>query len=108
MANRTTRRLELRSRGMVRLSSIPLTEVIPCLGHNKMTSGHLHADSDGKVVNRIQQKKEEGGFYQEHAEFWAPTLLLDSDDIEASKGEVLSGAHKSSGLPFGLPMESRD
>lgn len=73
-----------------------------------MTSGHLHADCDGKVVNRIQQKKEKGGFYQEHAEFWVPTLLLDSDDIEASKGEVLSGAHKSSGLPFGLPMESRD
>lgn len=86
------------------MSSTPLTEV--CLRHNKMTSDHLHEDSDGKAVNRIQQR-EEGGFCQEHAEFLAPTLLLDSDDIEASKVEVLSRARESSGLPFGLPTESR-
>ena len=49
-----------------------------------MSSDHLHAVSNGEAVNSIQQRKE-GGFCQEHAEFWIPTLLLDGDDIEASK-----------------------
>ena len=89
------------------MSSIPLTEVIPCLGHNKMNSDQLHADSDGKDVNTTQQR-EERGFCQEHAVFWAPTLLLDSDGVEDSRGEASHGAHKSSGLPSGLPTESRD
>lgn len=40
------------------MSSIPLTEVIPCLGHNKMNSDQLHADSDGKDVNTTQQREE--------------------------------------------------
>lgn len=63
-----------------------VTEVILCLGHSKMSSDHLHADSDGEAVNNIQQR-EEGSFCQEHAEFQIPTLLLDSDDVRLARGD---------------------